>query len=154
MLELADGRIAELTFFLDTETLFPLFGLPPRLEPITPEHVVEPHERDELAQLGRRVPQPHLAAVAPAASCSRASASTVTASRIDATTSQKRDAGAARCEQPQTRSQSPAGRPARSDRGSANAIVCGARRHRKIDRSDRAELIGPRADEFRPRTPV
>jgi RNA polymerase sigma-70 factor, ECF subfamily len=28
----ADGRIAELSFFLDTETLFPLFGLPPRLE--------------------------------------------------------------------------------------------------------------------------
>ena len=27
-----DGRIAELTFFLDTERLFPLFGLPPRLE--------------------------------------------------------------------------------------------------------------------------
>jgi RNA polymerase sigma-70 factor, ECF subfamily len=26
-----DGGIAELTFFLDTETLFPLFGLPPRL---------------------------------------------------------------------------------------------------------------------------
>ncbi len=26
-----DGRIAEFTFFLDTETLFPLFGLPPRL---------------------------------------------------------------------------------------------------------------------------
>jgi RNA polymerase sigma-70 factor, ECF subfamily len=28
VLELEDGRIAELTFFLDTETLFPLFGLP------------------------------------------------------------------------------------------------------------------------------
>jgi RNA polymerase sigma-70 factor, ECF subfamily len=32
VLELADGRIVELTFFLETETLFPLFGLPPRLE--------------------------------------------------------------------------------------------------------------------------
>jgi RNA polymerase sigma-70 factor, ECF subfamily len=32
VLEVADGRIAELTFFLDTETLFPLFGLPPRLD--------------------------------------------------------------------------------------------------------------------------
>jgi RNA polymerase sigma-70 factor (ECF subfamily) len=32
VLELADGRIAEFTFFLDTERLFPLFGLPPRLE--------------------------------------------------------------------------------------------------------------------------
>jgi len=28
----ADGRIVELTFFLDTATLFPLFGLPPRLD--------------------------------------------------------------------------------------------------------------------------
>jgi RNA polymerase sigma-70 factor (ECF subfamily) len=28
VLELSDGRIVELTFFLDTETLFPLFGLP------------------------------------------------------------------------------------------------------------------------------
>ncbi len=33
VLELAGGRIAELTFFLDTDSLFPLFGLPPRLEP-------------------------------------------------------------------------------------------------------------------------
>jgi RNA polymerase sigma-70 factor (ECF subfamily) len=32
VLELSDGRIGELTFFLDTETLFPLFGLPPRLD--------------------------------------------------------------------------------------------------------------------------
>jgi RNA polymerase sigma-70 factor, ECF subfamily len=32
VLELADGTIVELTFFLETETLFPLFGLPPRLE--------------------------------------------------------------------------------------------------------------------------
>jgi RNA polymerase sigma-70 factor, ECF subfamily len=28
VLEIADGRIAELTFFLDTEAIFPLFGLP------------------------------------------------------------------------------------------------------------------------------
>jgi RNA polymerase sigma-70 factor (ECF subfamily) len=33
VLEVADGRIVELTFFLDTERLFPLFGLPARLEP-------------------------------------------------------------------------------------------------------------------------
>jgi RNA polymerase sigma-70 factor (ECF subfamily) len=33
VLELSGGRIAEFTFFLDTETLFPLFGLPPRLDP-------------------------------------------------------------------------------------------------------------------------
>jgi RNA polymerase sigma-70 factor (ECF subfamily) len=32
VLELSDGRIVELTFFLDTDTLFPLFGLPPRLD--------------------------------------------------------------------------------------------------------------------------
>ncbi len=32
VLELSAGRIAELTFFLDTDTLFPLFGLPARLE--------------------------------------------------------------------------------------------------------------------------
>jgi len=32
VLEVSDGRIAELTFFLDTETLFPLFGLPLRLD--------------------------------------------------------------------------------------------------------------------------
>jgi RNA polymerase sigma-70 factor (ECF subfamily) len=31
VLELEDGRVAEFSFFLDTETLFPLFGLPPRL---------------------------------------------------------------------------------------------------------------------------
>ena len=32
VLELADDEIVEFTFFLDTERLFPLFGLPPRLE--------------------------------------------------------------------------------------------------------------------------
>jgi RNA polymerase sigma-70 factor (ECF subfamily) len=32
VLELSGGRIAELTFFLDTARLFPLFGLPPRLD--------------------------------------------------------------------------------------------------------------------------
>jgi RNA polymerase sigma-70 factor, ECF subfamily len=31
VLELRDGRIAEFSFFLDTESLFPLFGLPPHL---------------------------------------------------------------------------------------------------------------------------
>ena len=33
VLELSGGRIAELTFFLDTVRLFPLFGLPARLDP-------------------------------------------------------------------------------------------------------------------------
>jgi RNA polymerase sigma-70 factor (ECF subfamily) len=32
VLEIADGRIVEFTFFLGTETLFPRFGLPPRLD--------------------------------------------------------------------------------------------------------------------------
>ena len=32
VLELSDGRIAEFTFFLDAATLFPLFGLPLRLD--------------------------------------------------------------------------------------------------------------------------
>ena len=32
VLELEDGRIKEFTFFLDTERLFPLFGLPPHLD--------------------------------------------------------------------------------------------------------------------------
>jgi RNA polymerase sigma-70 factor (ECF subfamily) len=32
VLEVSAGRIVELTFFLGTEKLFPLFGLPPRLE--------------------------------------------------------------------------------------------------------------------------
>ncbi len=33
VLELEEGRIVEFTFFLDTDRLFPLFGLPPRLDP-------------------------------------------------------------------------------------------------------------------------
>ncbi len=32
VIEVADGKIVELTFFLGTETLFPLFGLPARLD--------------------------------------------------------------------------------------------------------------------------
>ena len=32
VIEVVDGKIAELTFFLSTETLFPLFGLPLRLD--------------------------------------------------------------------------------------------------------------------------
>jgi RNA polymerase sigma-70 factor (ECF subfamily) len=32
VVETRNGAIAELTFFLDTERLFPLFGLPPRLD--------------------------------------------------------------------------------------------------------------------------
>jgi RNA polymerase sigma-70 factor, ECF subfamily len=32
VVEFVDGKVAEMTFFLSTETLFPLFGLPPRLD--------------------------------------------------------------------------------------------------------------------------
>ncbi|HEY2218152.1 MAG TPA: sigma-70 family RNA polymerase sigma factor [Gaiellaceae bacterium] len=32
VVELSEGRIGEITFFLDTDALFPLFGLPPRLD--------------------------------------------------------------------------------------------------------------------------
>ena len=32
VLQIENGRIGEFTFFLDTDTLFPLFGLPPRLD--------------------------------------------------------------------------------------------------------------------------
>ena len=32
VLEVSGGKIVELTFFLATENIFPLFGLPPRLE--------------------------------------------------------------------------------------------------------------------------
>ncbi|HEX5260489.1 MAG TPA: nuclear transport factor 2 family protein, partial [Gaiellales bacterium] len=32
VVELSDGRITEFTFFLDTERVFPMFGLPARLE--------------------------------------------------------------------------------------------------------------------------
>jgi RNA polymerase sigma-70 factor (ECF subfamily) len=38
VLETSRGRISGITFFLDTERLFPLFGLPPRLDPkLTPQ---------------------------------------------------------------------------------------------------------------------
>jgi RNA polymerase sigma-70 factor (ECF subfamily) len=33
VLEISAGRIVGICFFLDTASLFPLFGLPPRLEP-------------------------------------------------------------------------------------------------------------------------
>jgi ketosteroid isomerase-like protein len=32
VLEISDGRIVEFTFFLDTKTVFPLFGVPLQLE--------------------------------------------------------------------------------------------------------------------------
>ena len=64
VIEIADGRIGELTFFLDTKTLFPLFGLPERLDGLVRQDVAQTHEGDELEQLGRRIAEPNLAAVA------------------------------------------------------------------------------------------
>jgi RNA polymerase sigma-70 factor, ECF subfamily len=32
VLEIVDGKIVDITFFLSTERLFPLWGLPPRLD--------------------------------------------------------------------------------------------------------------------------
>ena len=37
VLEIEDGRIFEFTFFLDTKTVFPLFGLPLDFEQLSPE---------------------------------------------------------------------------------------------------------------------
>jgi RNA polymerase sigma-70 factor (ECF subfamily) len=54
VLEIKEGKIVELTFFLETETLFPLFGLPSRIDS---QHVAQPHERDQLDELGRRPPE-------------------------------------------------------------------------------------------------
>ena len=52
-LEIKDGRVAELTFFLDTERVFPLFGLPPRSTPESlQQHVVQAHEADERRSSG------------------------------------------------------------------------------------------------------
>jgi RNA polymerase sigma-70 factor (ECF subfamily) len=41
VLEVSGGRIVELTFFLDTQRLFPLFGLPPRLDASSDGEAVE-----------------------------------------------------------------------------------------------------------------
>jgi len=41
VIEMSGDRISGITFFLDTATLFPLFGLPPRLEP---QGRIEPHD--------------------------------------------------------------------------------------------------------------
>ena len=104
MLEIEDGRIAELTFFLETDTLFPLFGLPPRSTPSpaqpSRQHVaVRPMNatsaRSSSEAFRRRTVQPWRRAP----SWSRASASTVTASRAIPATSQQRDVRGAPLEQ-------------------------------------------------------
>ena len=38
VVELRKGRVGEITFFLDTDRIFPLFGLPPRLERLAVSH--------------------------------------------------------------------------------------------------------------------
>ena len=53
VLELRRGGVGELTFFLDTERIFPLFGLPDRVDA---QEVSQPRERDQLPQLARRRP--------------------------------------------------------------------------------------------------
>ena len=50
VIEPAQGAIGEFTFFLSTERLFPLFGLPPRL---TREDLRQSGERDQIEQLRR-----------------------------------------------------------------------------------------------------
>ena len=45
VIEPAEGGIGELTFFLSTERLFPLFGLPPRL---AGEHIGEPRQGNQI----------------------------------------------------------------------------------------------------------
>jgi RNA polymerase sigma-70 factor (ECF subfamily) len=73
VLEIEDGRIAELTFFLDVQTVFPLFGLPLEWEDrgLTPRDIArrkdlpEPHERDQLDELVRRIAEAHPATAPP-----------------------------------------------------------------------------------------
>ena len=64
VIEMAEGRIVEFTFFLDTETLFPLFGLPAGSRPsrgLVRQDVAQAHEGDQPDQLLRRMAQPDLA---------------------------------------------------------------------------------------------
>ena len=53
VLEIEDGRIVELTFFLDTETVFPLFGLPLELEAVATPVATACACRQSLSPWGR-----------------------------------------------------------------------------------------------------
>jgi RNA polymerase sigma-70 factor (TIGR02960 family) len=113
------------------------------------EHVAQPHEGQQLAQLGRDVQQPYAAAQAYGGEWRRASASTVTASGVISATSQYATSGAERANSAQTRSQ----RPGRSSRAIgpriANETVLGARRAISArDRPGTPELIGAAAMSF------
>ena len=62
VLEISDGRIVELTFFLGTETIFPLFGLPPGSTRSLGSTSFEPAEDEQVSQLARGAGQPDLQA--------------------------------------------------------------------------------------------
>ena len=70
VLEIEDGRIVEFTFFLDTERVFPLFGLPLEFlaspQPVLAgQDVGQAHEAHQLQQLLGGPAQPYLASVPP-----------------------------------------------------------------------------------------
>ena len=158
VVELEDGRIVEMTFFLDTERLFPLFGLP--AASTRSRYVREDVLRPMKATSSRSsVDAPRSRTVQPcrrAPSWRRASASTVTASGSIPATSHSATSAPLRPSSAQTRSQSPGGRPGRS--GPRIANVSTGRGHRgdrekPIHRSNQTrdgsrKLIGGAADEF------
>ena len=76
VLELSEGRIVEFTFFLDTETVFPRFGLLLRLDGSTPSSPIKASRRAARGTRASRTCRP----VRRATSWKRASASTVAAS--------------------------------------------------------------------------
>ena len=146
------GAIVELTFFLDTERVFPLFGLPPAASRRRRQHVVEPHE-------GRRASRSSADAFR---SRSRGS---VTAGgeleprervdghrvRLDAAHVAERDVGAARREE-RADAVAEAGEVARarSARGRRTRACAAHRGHRRFDRGERGNSSARAADEFRP----
>ena len=80
VLELSDGRIEELTFFLDTERLFPLFGLPPAARRVAPRSspakAIRRRRAGEGSRSRTRCPTRR------AANCRRASRSRVATSAV------------------------------------------------------------------------
>ena len=119
VVEIEDGRIEELTFFLETETLFPLFGLPPRLDAVVRydgSTAVRPmnatSSRSSSEAFCRRTVQP----------CRRAPSWRLRERvdgdgiGLDPADVAEGDVGRARSRSAQTRPQSPGGRHDRSDR--------------------------------------
>ena len=112
------------------------------------QDVAQAHEGDELEQLARRVAQPTWQPWRRAASWSRASASTVTASDVDAAHVAERDVGAARARAARRRGRrARAGRRGRSGRGSRrrSCWLAHASEHRP---GAVPKLIGRATDEF------